>query len=64
MSGQAKYLPEHLRNKNSLPSLEMIKVYDMFAKNIPGFQPLDQEAVALLMPKSVNFGFILFSMIN
>lgn len=53
MSGQAEYLPDTLRNKVGLPLPQMIGVYEEFARNIPGFQPLDREAVTLFMPKTV-----------
>ncbi|XP_025202841.1 CCR4-NOT transcription complex subunit 1-like isoform X4 [Melanaphis sacchari] len=52
LGGQAEYLPEALRNKVGLPPPQMIGVYEEFARNIPGFQPLDREAVSLFIPKS------------
>jgi len=59
LGGQAEYLPESLRNKVGLPPPQMIGVYEEFARNIPGFQPLDREAVSLFIPKSV----IIFNLI-
>jgi len=63
LGGQVEYLPETLRNKVGLPPPQMIGVYEEFARNIPGFQPLDREAVSLFIPKSViifklNFIFL------
>ncbi|VVC27811.1 Hypothetical protein CINCED_3A013043 [Cinara cedri] len=52
LGGQAEYLPDTLRNKVGLPQPQMIGVYEEFARNIPGFQPLDREAVSLFIPKS------------
>lgn len=61
LGGQAEYLPEALRNKVGLPPPQMIGVYEEFARNIPGFQPLDREAVSLFIPKSVIiFNVIIF----
>lgn len=54
LGGQAEYLPDTLRNKVGLPQSQMIGVYEEFARNIPGFQPLDREAVSLFIPKSVT----------
>lgn len=54
LSGQAEYLPDILRSKVGLPPPQMIGVYEEFARNIPGFQPLDREAVSLFIPKSVT----------
>ncbi|XP_050435609.1 CCR4-NOT transcription complex subunit 1 isoform X4 [Adelges cooleyi] len=51
-SGQAEFLPDTLRNKVGLPLPQMIGIYEEFARNIPGFQPLDREAVSLFMPKT------------
>jgi CCR4-NOT transcription complex subunit 1 len=55
MSGQAEYLPNNLRNKVGLPLPQMIGIYEEFARNIPGFQPLDRESVSLFIPKTVIF---------
>ncbi|VVC34988.1 Hypothetical protein CINCED_3A007099 [Cinara cedri] len=52
MSSQAEYLPDTLRNKVGLPLPQMIGVYEEFARNIPGFQPLDRESASLFMPKT------------
>ncbi|XP_050542433.1 CCR4-NOT transcription complex subunit 1-like [Daktulosphaira vitifoliae] len=52
VSGQAEFLPDTLRNKIGLPPPQMIGVYEEFARNIPGFQQLDREAVSMFMPKS------------
>lgn len=57
LSGQAEYLPENLRSKIGLPLPQMIGIYEDYARNIPGFQPLDREAVASFMPKTVIFYF-------
>lgn len=53
LSGQAEYLPDNMRNKIGLPQSQMINIYEEFARNIPGFQPLDRESVSLFIPKSV-----------
>lgn len=53
LSGQVEYLPDILRNKVGLPPTQTVGVYDEFARNIPGFQPLDRETVSLFIPKSV-----------
>jgi len=55
MSGQAEYLPDSLRNKIGLPLPQMIGIYEDFARNIPGFLPLDRESVSLFMPKTVTY---------
>lgn len=60
LSGQAEYLPNHLRNKIGLPLPQMIGIYEEFARNIPGFQPLDRESVSLFIPKTVIFVVIKF----
>ncbi|XP_050527108.1 CCR4-NOT transcription complex subunit 1-like isoform X2 [Daktulosphaira vitifoliae] len=52
VSGQAEFLPDTLRNKLGLPPSQMIGIYEEFARNIPGFQQLDREAVSLFMPKA------------
>lgn len=53
ISGQADYLPDSIRNKVGLPPPQMIGVYEEFARNIPGFQPLDRDSVSLFISKSV-----------
>jgi len=55
LNGQIEYLPDILRNKIGLPSPQMLGIYEDYAKNIPGFQPLDRESVSLFMPKTVIY---------
>lgn len=58
LNGQVEYLPDVLRSKIGLPLPQMIGIYEDYARNIPGFQPLDREAVASFMPKSVIFDLL------
>jgi len=53
LGGQAEYLPDQLRSKVGLPPSQLIGVYEEFARNIPGFQPLDRESVSMFIPKTV-----------
>lgn len=63
MSGQVEYLPETLRSKMGTPPPQMIEIYDKFAKNIPGFQPLNRETVPFFTPKIVSSFLLLFYLI-
>jgi len=56
-SGQNDFLPEILRSKPGLPPLHLLGPYEDYARTIPGFQPLDKEAVSLFIPKSASLIF-------
>lgn len=48
---QAERMPEQIRLKVGGASPQQMAVYEAFARNIPGFQPLTEREVALLLPK-------------
>lgn len=51
---QAERMPEQIRLKvGAVTSLQMA-VYEEFARNIPGFQPLTERDAALFIPKPVT----------
>lgn len=56
-SGQNDFLPESLRSKPGLPPPHMLGPYEDYSKVIPGFQPLDKDAVSPFIPKSVSYIF-------
>lgn len=52
---QSERMPEPIRLKMSGASLQQMAVYEEFARNIPGFQPLsDRDSRALFMPKPIS----------
>lgn len=54
LSYQTVRMPEQIRVKVGSVSNTNFSVYDEFARNIPGFQPLSERDVELLTPKSVS----------
>lgn len=47
-------MPEQIRLKVGGVTAQQMAVYEVFARNIPGFQPLNERDVTGFMPKSVN----------
>jgi len=48
---QAERMPEQIRLKVGMVTSQQMAVYEEFARNIPGFQPLtDRESVVLPPP--------------
>lgn len=45
-------MPEQIRLKVGGISSAQFSVYDEFARNIPGFQPMNERDAALLLPKA------------
>lgn len=45
-------MPEEIRLKVGGISSAQFSVYDEFARNIPGFQPMTERDAALLLPKA------------
>lgn len=55
-------MPEHIRLKVGGISSAQFSVYDEFARNIPGFQPMSERDAALFIPKSnVPVSFDIFA---
>lgn len=49
---QTARIPEQIRLKVGGITSAQFSVYDEFARNIPGFQPLSERDVAMFVPKS------------
>lgn len=56
---QAERMPEHIRLKVGGVTLQQTVVYEEFARNIPGFQPLTDRDAALFLPKPVTVSIYL-----
>lgn len=52
LSYQSNRMPEQIRLKVGGISSAQFSVYDEFARNIPGFQPMSERDAALLLQKS------------
>lgn len=51
---QAERMPEQIRLKVGGVTMQQMAVYEEFARNIPGFQPLTERDAALFVPKPVT----------
>ncbi|XP_039287191.1 LOW QUALITY PROTEIN: CCR4-NOT transcription complex subunit 1 [Nilaparvata lugens] len=51
---QAERMPEQIRLKVGGASPQQMAVYEAFARNIPGFQPLTERELQLFMPQTYN----------
>jgi CCR4-NOT transcription complex subunit 1 len=54
---QAERMPEQIRLKVGAVTQQQMAVYEEFARNIPGFQPLSERDAALFLPKPVTVSF-------
>jgi len=50
---QAERMPEQIRLKVGAVTQQQMAVYEEFARNIPGFQPLSERDAAIFIPKPV-----------
>lgn len=50
---QAERMPEQIRLKVGAVTPQQMAVYEEFARNIPGFQPLSERDTAVFLPKPV-----------
>jgi len=56
---QAERMPEQIRLKVGGVTPQQMAVYEEFARNIPGFQPLsERDTQALFMPKPISVRII------
>lgn len=51
-------MPEQIRLKVGGVTPQQMAVYEVFARNIPGFQPLTEREAALFIPKSVGVSIL------
>uniref|UniRef100_A0A1B6IPJ6 CCR4-NOT transcription complex subunit 1 n=1 Tax=Homalodisca liturata TaxID=320908 RepID=A0A1B6IPJ6_9HEMI len=51
---QAERMPEQIRLKVGAVTPQQMAVYEEFARNIPGFQPLTERDAAIFIPKPVS----------
>lgn len=49
---QAERMPEQIRLKVGGVTSTQFSVYEEFARNIPGFQPMNERDAAVFMPKA------------
>ena len=57
---QAERMPEPIRLKVGGVNDQRMVVYDTFARNIPGFLPLNDRDAALFMPQPVSVSILIF----
>lgn len=55
---QAERMPEQIRLKVGTVTPQQMIVYEEFARNIPGFQPLNERDAAIFITKPVSVSII------
>lgn len=61
---QAERMPEQVRLKVGGVTPQQMAVYEEFARNIPGFQPMTDKEAAMCTPKAMPVSFRIRKMLK